>query len=222
MLRAAREGLGGIGVDRYSQQRLSPFAVVADFELEGVVQLALGFGGQRAESPAEFGQEVEKRGVGVGGRPLGGFLAGELLLESGLVAFQGGEAFPDGLPVGRGGLWVLVAGVGQLVHEACLLCRQLGDLLAQRLGLSGGDGLGVRRALRQLGGEEFSSSWSEDAGGEEVVDGADEGFLADPDTLGVGGVPGCVAVVARLGLAGVEGQPFAAFARTCVVRTGRR
>jgi hypothetical protein len=102
---------------------------------------------------------------------------------------------------------VVVAGwlvLAQFPDHVCLLPLQFFDLAAERGGaggcavIDGGLGVGVGG-----GEEERVSVRAEDAPGEEGVDQVQEFVFADPEALGVGGVPVLAGVVGGYRFAGV-------------------
>nr|WP_236071907.1 hypothetical protein [Streptomyces polyasparticus] len=201
----------GGAVDGDLEDRPSARAVVANLQLEGIVEVALRLDGKCAEASSDFWKQIQEFGVGARGVPCG-VVGVEFVLEPGSLAFHLVEAFADGSAVRGGDVRVGLVDVGELVHKAALLGLELADLCGEGLGAVGEKGLGLRPGVGELGGEQFLAMWAEDPVGEEVVDRADERLLADPHALGVGGKPGGASVVGRVDLAGVEGQAFAALA----------
>ena len=134
------EGGGGFSFDGDAQDDGVGGQVVADFEVECVVELALLDLGQPCDVDGSHGQSVDEVEVGWYGLP---FLAGDLVEDSGSVALfgeGGGELVLDG--GAPGGVEVQIAGglvVGEFAHEVGLAALQVGQVGFDR-GASGVEG----------------------------------------------------------------------------------
>ena len=146
---------------------------------------------------------------------------GGWLVEGGVVGFgaaelagEVGEPVPDrGAELAAGvGVEVVVVAVFELVEEVGLAAAQVLDVPGEPGAAGGGVAVGRWALGVELVGEQVAAVRAEDAGGEEAVDGGEQGVLADPDARGVGGVPGPVGVVAGVGLAGEVGVALAGLA----------
>jgi hypothetical protein len=147
-----------VGADGDPDGHLVPGAVIADLELEGVVQAPLEVLGQPAQPERELRQNGEQAGIGRAGV---GLVSGELGKFAGLGAVLGdqlSEPVLDGLPVLAGGVGVVPAGVAaaglgfEFGDQGVLTPFDVADRMAEGVGALGGAiGLWAGGAAGELG-----------------------------------------------------------------------
>jgi hypothetical protein len=189
--------------------------VIADLEVEGVVEAPLERFGQGPEDERELWHSRQQVGVIVGVSWCGGLELGEFFGAGPVLGGQLSEAPLDALPVLLVGLGI--AGVVLLLKPGDEVLLAALDIADQRVQprLACGPGVVVVPAVAdgELGAQQVVTARAEDALGEEGADQVQEGVFADPDTGRMSGVPaGPAVVVVGIGLAGIVGVLVAGLA----------